>query len=403
MAHLRDLTPDPTNARAHTARNVGTIEAALREVGAARSIVIDENGVVLAGNATVEAAAAAGIENVQVIEADGETIIAVMRKNLTPEQKRRLALFDNRAAELAEWDTASLAAMVEAGDDMRGLWSDDELAALLEDVNGGTEGLTDPDEVPEPPAEPITKPGDLWLLGEHRVLCGDSTDISDVERLMAGDRAAMMWTDPPYGVNYEGKTKDALTIQNDDASGLADLLRDSFVNMRVALHDGAAFYIARPPGALSVTFGAVVLDIGWRFHEELQWIKDSMVLGHSDYHIKHETIIFGYVPGGGRRGRGGIGWYGDNAQTSVFEVPRPKASPDHPTAKPISLIVPHLQNSSTDNDLIVDPFGGSGSTLIACEELGRRCALVEIDPSYCDVIVERWQNFTSQSATREAA
>lgn len=406
MQHIGDLTPDPVNARKHGQRNLDVIADTLQQVGAARSIVIDEDGVILAGNGVVEAAAQVGIDRVQVVDADGETIIAVRRTGLTDEQKRRLALADNRAGELAEWDTEVLAAMAEDGTDFHGLWSDDELAELLEDADlgVGTEGLTDADAVPEPPAAPVTKPGDLWLLGEHRLLCGDSTVLTEMERATTNERAAMMWTDPPYGVNYVGKTKDALTIANDTAEGLAGLLHDAFSNAQIAaLQEGAAFYIARPAVALSVTFGNVILGLGWRLHEELQWIKDAMVLGHSDYHIKHETIMFGYLPGGGRRGRGGTGWYGDHSQVSVFEVPRPKASPDHPTGKPVDLIKPHLQNSSTGADLVLDVFGGSGSTLIACQELGRRSVMIEIDPVYCDVIVERWQQFTGQGATREAA
>jgi DNA modification methylase len=286
--------------------------------------------------------------------------------------------------------------------------SDAAVMAMLSDLAesagvvgfGATEGLTDPDDVPDPPAEPITKPGDLWLLGRHRLLCGDSTKAEDVARLMAGEKATCLWTDPPYGVEYVGKTKDALRLQNDTAAGLRGLLDSSFANAAKSCVDGAAFYIARPPGALSVTFGNAILDAGWRIHQELQWVKDSMVLGHSDYHIKHETIVFGYMPGGGRRGRGGDGWYGDNSQTSVFEVDRPKASPDHPTGKPVDLIMQHLANSSRPDDLVIDLFGGSGSTLIACEQTNRRCAMMEIDPTYCDVIVLRWEQFTGLTASR---
>ncbi len=305
---LSSLVPDPRNARKHSERNLAQIEQSLREVGAARSIVVDEAGVVLAGNATVQAAMQAGLTRVRVVEADGTELVAVRRTDLTGVQKRRLALHDNRAAELAEWDTAVLASLAE-DTDLSGIWEPDELADLLAQAEAPPAALLgDPDEVPHLPADPVTRPGDLWLLGQHRLRCGDATKVDDIRRLVAGATAACLWTDPPYGVNYTGGTPDALTIANDDPEGLEGLLQSSFANAAEVLAPGAPFYIAHPAGPLSLVFGQVVTDLGWRLRQTLVWVKDSLVLGHADYHYRHEPILYGYLPGGtGRRGRGGRG------------------------------------------------------------------------------------------------
>ncbi len=399
-APLSSLIPDPRNARHHTVHNVGLITDALRELGAARSIVVDETGVVLAGNATVEAAGMAGIAQVRIVEADGAELIAVRRSGLTSEQKRRLALLDNRTAELAEWDTVVLASLAE-DTDLSGLWEPDELADLLAATEAPpVQLLGDPDDVPDLPAEPVTQSGDLWLLGSHRLLCGDATKQEDLDHLMAGGQASGLWTDPPYGVSYVGGTKDALTLANDDAAGLEGLLRASFSNVNDSLMPGAAFYIAHPAGPLSLVFLQVVTELGWKLRQTLVWVKDRLVLGHSDYHYIHEPILYGVLPDGGRRGRGAAGWYGDDAQTSVFEIPRPSASPDHPTSKPVALVAAMLSNGTKRGDMVLDPFGGSGSTLIACEQLGRKARLLELDPRYCDVVVNRWKALTGQSAER---
>jgi DNA modification methylase len=398
---LAALLPDSRNARRHSDRNLALIEQSLREVGAARSIVLDETGTFLAGNATVAAAERAGIARIRVVEADGTELVAVRRSGLTEEQKRRLALWDNRAAELAEWDTEVLAVLAE-DTDLSGLWEPDELADLLGTEQPPRQLLADPEAVPDVPEEPTSKPGDLWLLGPHRLLCGDATEPDDVARLMAGERAACLWTDPPYGVEYVGKTADALTLANDDPGGLEGLLRAAFANAADALLPGAPFYVAYPAGPLALVFQRAASEAGWRVRQTLVWVKDALVLGHSDYHFRHEPALYGYLPGGeGRRGRGGAGWYGDDAQTTVFEVARPKASPDHPTCRPVALIASMLANSTRPGDPVLDLFAGSGSTLAACEDLGRVCYLMELDPRYCDVIVRRWEDLTGETGDRE--
>ncbi len=403
VAPLSSLTPDPRNARTHSERNLSLIEAALREVGAARSVVLGEHGTIVAGNATVTGAAKAGITRVRVVEADGTELVAVRRSGLSPEQKRRLALLDNRAAELADWDVEILASLVE-DTDLSGLWEPDELADLLAAVEAPPPDLLgDAEDAPPLSDVPVIQPGDLWHLGQHRLLCGDAMKQADVARLMAGERASCLWTDPPYGVDYVGKTEQAMTLANDDAAGLEGLLRAAFANAQEVLVAGAAFYVAHPPGPLSLVFGQVVTELGWRLRQTLVWVKDVFALGHADHHYRHEPILFGYLPGGGRRGRGSAGWYGDAAQDSVFALPRPRASRDHPTSKPVALVAAMLGNSTRPKDLVLDPFGGSGSTLVACEELGRSCRMLELAPAYCDVVVQRWEDLTGQTATRVAA
>ncbi len=394
---LDELTPDPRNARRHTDRNLSTIGASLRDVGAARSVVVDEDGVVLAGNATVRAAASAGFSRVRIVDADGTELIAVRRSGLTPEQKRRLALFDNRAAELAEWDTDVLASLAD-DTDLSGLWDDDELGELLASVDDPAALLGDPDEVPEVPAEPFTQPGDLWVMGPHRLLCGDATVGDEVARVMDGEQAALIFTDPPYGVSYEGGTAEKLTIANDDLDDPAFLafLTSAFANMLAVTRPGGAVYACHADSR-GLVFRQAFAAAGWLLKQCLIWVKQSLVLGRADYHWRHEPLLYGWRPGAAHF------FVDDRTQTTVWEVDRPSRSADHPTMKPIALVATAVANSSKPGEVVLDPFGGSGSTLIACEQLGRISRLLELDPRYCDVIVRRWEQTTGMTAVREPA
>jgi len=241
----------------------------------------------------------------------------------------------------------------------------------------------------------------VWLPGRHRVLCGDATDMAAVEDMLAGDRCNCMWTDPPYGVAYVGKTREALTIKNDaNVDALPDLLAGAWAVATAALQPGASVYIAYPD-IYRLIFEGSLNAAGWQFRQNLVWVKDVMVLGHADYHYRHEPILYGFTAGGeGRLGRGGDRWYGDNAQTTVFEVPKPSRSADHPTMKPVELITAMLGNSCPPNGLVYDPFGGSGSTLIAAHQLGMSARLVELDPVYVDVICRRFQEHTGTTPER---
>jgi DNA modification methylase len=355
------------------------------------------NGEIIAGHTRLRAAQQLGLDRVPVRFLD-----------LDPVDAHLLALADNRLGEEATWDDEMLAAVLadlkaQQADLAATGFSDGELAKLLADA----EAAADPGEPPEPEfsradelqAKWSTKPGRLWTIPSrstpgkaHRLLCGDSTKGDDVAPLMGDERAECLWGDPPYGVSYVGRTKAKLTIANDALAGdkLFEFLCAAFVAAdRHALAEGAAIYIAHPGGSLALQFMLAFEHAGWRLHQTLVWVKDSMVLGHSDYHWKHEPLLYGFKPGKGRRGRGGTGWYGDNSQTTVFEVPRPKVSDEHPTTKPIDLITPMIRNSSPPGGLVFEPFCGSGSTLVACEATGRVCRAMEIDPKYVAVALER--------------
>lgn len=391
-----DLKPSPANWRTHPEAQRGALRAMLDKVGIVDAALARRlpDGTLELVDGHLRAEEIGGLIPTLVLDVD------------EAEAGQVLATLDPLSA-MAGTDGGKLDALL-AG--FRGGPAVAGLDGLIEELGRKAtlampepERHADPDDVP--PVEPVihAQPGDLILLGKHRLLCGDSTNAEDVARLMDGEKACLIWTDPPYGVSYTGKTSDALTIQNDGAKGLPAFLAAVWAAITPVMEPGAPFYIARPAGAPSVTFGVALEGAGWRIHEELQWVKDSMVLGHSDYHLRHETVMYGWCPAGdgGRSGRGaheGSRWYGDNAQTSVFEIRRPKASPDHPTGKPVELVAAHVANSSPVNGLLVEPFCGSGTTLIAAESLGRRCFAMEIEPRYVDVIVRRWQTYTGKTA-----
>lgn len=388
---LPELHPAPWNPRTITDERFQNLCRSIQadpEFLWRRPVLAQRDGTIYAGNLRFRAAVHLGMETVPAIIEDVSDQVAKER-----------ALRDNQ--QWGEWVDDDLSALLarlrEDGSDLALLGFDErELQQLLDRLERPV--AADLDDIPALPDDPTTKPGDLWLLGEHRVLCGDATDQHDLAIVMGGATASCVWTDPPYGVDYTGGTKDHLKIQNDTRQGIDDLLERAFAAIDSVLADGAAIYVAHPAGALSVTFGQRFIAQGWRLHQTLVWTKDALVLGHSDYHYQHEPILFGYAPGKGRRGRGAGGWYGGNDASSVLEVARPKASPDHPTAKPVELISKMIKNSSRSGDIVLDPFLGSGSTLMAAEQLGRRCCGVDLDPKYVDVAVRRWEQATGRSA-----
>jgi len=240
------------------------------------------------------------------------------------------------------------------------------------------------------------------VLGAHKVMCGDSTSPTDVKRLMDGGLADMVWTDPPYGVSYVGKTSDTLTIDNDGAEGLDELLSGAFDSVLASVKPGRPVYVAAPAGPQGVPFANALLARGL-FRQRLCWVKNVLVLGHSDYHYRHEDIYLGYTPGGtGRRGRGGEGWYGDNSQTSVLEFDKPSRNREHPTMKPVELVAYCLGNSSKKGQVVLDLFGGSGTTLVAAHTTGRVARLMEMDPKYVDVICRRYPELNGDKPVAES-
>lgn len=354
-----------------------------KEYGQVQTIAVSPSLVVLDGHQRLNVLLAAHGKDYSVDARQSS-------RELSEDEQRRLVVYLH-AGTVGSWDWDSLSNwsapdLMEWGMDSEALqgWKRDvaALGNLLESEKPTADAEPQVDRAAELLEKWQVKPGDLWRIGEHRLLCGDSTKRDDVERVMGGEKAVCMWTDPPYGVEYVGKTKDALTIDNDGADGLDDLLNSAFANIDSVLEDGAPIYVAHPPGVLQMTFDKCFVNVGWHFHETLVWVKDSMVLGHSDYHYKHEPLIYGW------KGKNRF-WYAGRDQVSVFEIPRPKRSEEHPTMKPPELISACLQNSTAINDIAVEPFAGSGTTIVACQNLNRRCRAIEISPAYCSVILER--------------
>lgn len=395
LAHpVSSLSTLPGNPRRG---DVEAVAASLKRFGQRKPIVARASDrVVIAGNHTLQAAISLGWESVAVSFVDENE-----------EESLAFALADNRTAELGDYDDGLLLDLIRSVGDfdpellLDTGWSPEAVAELVDRIDPGLPDVPPSDDAPEPPVEPFSKPGDVWILGGHRVVCGDSTDVTAYDALLGEAKVDCVWTDPPYGVEYVGKTKDALTIKNDGTAGLSDLLAASFNSISLVGKEGASVYVAHAEKE-RLAFTQAFVDAGWRLHQVLIWDKGTMALGHSDYHYRHEPILFGYTPGGGRRGRGGAGWYGDNSQTSVFNVPKPSANREHPTMKPIELIVQCLNNSAPRGGLVLDPFGGSGSTLMACEYTGRKARLIELDPRYVDVICRRWQEHTGAKPVLES-
>ncbi|EGS4806839.1 site-specific DNA-methyltransferase, partial [Listeria monocytogenes] len=243
-----------------------------------------------------------------------------------------------------------------------------------------------------------------WRLGTHRLYVGSSTDTDAVRTMLAGDTADCIWTDPPYGVDYIGKTKDALTISNDTTNGLPQLLADAFATATAVARPGAPVYVAHADTE-RITFETALTAAGITIRQNLVWVKNQLVMGRSDYHWQHEPILYGFTPtapGVGRLGRGGKHWHGNNSASTVFTVDKPTANSDHPTMKPVDLIAAHLNNSCPVGGIVLDLFAGSGSTLAAAFMTGRRAALVELDPRYADVIVTRWEALSGDTAEQVA-
>jgi site-specific DNA-methyltransferase (adenine-specific) len=385
---VEDLIPYARNARTHNDEQITQIAASIREFGFMNPVLIDGDSNIIAGHGRVLAARKLGLEEVP----------CVIHDHLTETQRKAYILADNKLALNAGWDDdllrLELCELVDLGFDMEltgfGL---DEIDALAAEKS---EGLTDPDEVPDVPEEPTTKPGDVWLLGRHRLMCGDSTSVDDLERLCAGSLVDMWLTDPPYNVAYEGKTKDALKIQNDamDDDSFRQFLRDAYVAADSVMKPGAVFYIWHADSE-GYNFRGAARDAGWTVRQCLIWKKQSMVMGRQDYHWKHEPCLYGWKDGAAHL------WAADRKQTTILEFDRPSKSEFHPTMKPVALFEYQILNNTKGSDIVLDSFAGSGTTVIACEKTGRVAMVMELDPKYCDVIIKRWEDFTGQKAILE--
>lgn len=323
------------------------------------------------------------------------TIPAVTVTGLSRTQERLWALRDNQS--YGYWDTQSLGEMLaELSGEGVDLILTGFMSADLDRYLAPFAAAAEPDDAPPLPATPRSQPGEIYPLGNHRLACGDACDRELIGRLFVGDRASALVTDPPYGVGYEGKTERRLRIHNDDPHGLARLLDEAFAAADAVLAPSSPFYVASPTGPRGTVFRLALDQVGWRLHQELAWVKQSPVLGHSDYLLQHESFLYGWTAGPGRPGRGrhaGSRWQGDNRQTSVLFYDRPARSAEHPTMKPVALLEALLRNSTRRGEVVFDPFAGSGSTMIACQRLDRRCYAVELDPGYCDVIRQRYEDY----------
>lgn len=380
------LNPYGNNSRTHSDDQIKQIVASINEFGFTNPILIDESDVIIAGHGRLLAAKNLSMDEVPTITLTG----------LTDEQKIAYVIADNKLALNAGWDNEKLVSELKNLMDLDydlGLtgFDPEEIEDLMPvEVNPG---LTDEDEAPAVPEEAKTKPGDIYKLGKHRLMCGDSTSIEHLERLCDGQSVDMWLTDPPYNVAYEGKTKDALTIKNDEMGDdqFRQFLRDAYVAADVVMKPGAVFYIWHADSE-GYNFRGAAQDAGWKVRQCLIWKKSSMVMGRQDYHWKHEPCLYGWKEGAGHL------WAADRKQTTILEFDKPSRNGEHPTMKPVALFEYQMLNNTKGGDMVLDSFGGSGTTLIAAEKNGRIARLMELDPKYCDVIVKRWEDFTGQKA-----
>lgn len=423
---VASLKPYEKNARTHSPEQVEQLTRSMREFGFTNPLLVDEQDRIIAGHGRLQAALALRMSEVPCIVLTG----------LTEAQRRALILADNKIALNSGWD---LKLLTEELADLKLEGYDLTLTGFsLEEIDAMTPALVDekdPDDAPDVPAEPKTKPGDVYVMGPHRLVCGDSTSMDNIDRLMQGALADVCWTDPPYNVAYETK---AGKIANDDLDDgeFRDFLSGAYGCAFAALKPGAAIYVAHADTE-GLNFRATFRAAGFKLSGCLIWRKDSLVLGRSDYQWQHEPILYGWKPGSRHRWYGGRklttmidldqdrmpfkrrddGRYeiriGDSVMVidgtatieelvpSVINEPKPKRSDGHPTMKPVALIERMLRNSARPGDIVLDLFGGSGSTLIAAERLGMCARLSELDPGYCDVIVARWEAYTGRKAVLE--
>ncbi|WOP15871.1 site-specific DNA-methyltransferase [Ottowia sp. SB7-C50] len=388
------LLPYARNARTHSEEQVAQIAASIAEFGFTNPILAGSDGIIVAGHGRLAAAQKLGLEIVPVVVLD----------HLSPTQRRALVIADNRIAENAGWDDAMLRIELEAlqleGFDLDITGFDaDALAELIAGEEPDNEGQTDEDAVPEVSEIPISRPGDVWIMGQHRLLCGDATVAESYDRLMQGDVADMVFTDPPYNVNYANSAKDKM--RGKDRAILNDNLGDGFYDFLLAAltptvtHCRGSIYVAMSSSELDV-LQAAFRAAGGKWSTFIIWAKNTFTLGRADYQRQYEPILYGWPEGAQRH------WCGDRDQGDVWNIKKPQKNDLHPTMKPVELVERAIRNSSRPGDVVLDPFGGSGTTLIAAEKSGRIARLIELDPKYVDVIVRRWEDFTGKQATREA-
>ena len=384
---LERLIPHARNARTHSEEQVAQIAGSIAEFGFVNPVLVGDDGVLVAGHGRVLAARKLGLNEAPVI----------VLSHLTPTQRRALMIADNQIATNAGWNeemlSAELAALKDEAFDLELLGFDDaDLDRLLATTLDESQ---DVDDAPEPPTDPISRPGDIWICGEHRVLCGDAKVLSDVEKLLDGELADMCFTDPPYNVNYANSAKDKLRGKNRPI--LNDALGDGF---GAFLYDACVNILTVTKGAVYICMSSSELDVlqkafreaGGKWSTFVIWAKNTFTLGRSDYQRQYEPILYGWKDGADHY------WCGARDQGDVWFFDKPAKNDLHPTMKPVALVERAIRNSSKTRNIVFDPFGGSGTTLIAADRAGRRARLIELDPKYVDVIVQRWQDATGGTA-----
>jgi len=388
---LDELIPYARNSREHSPTQVKQIAASIKEFGFCNPILISSQNDIVAGHGRALAAELIGLKEVPTIELG----------HLTDTQRKAYVIADNRLAENASWDTSLLSLEIKdlemAKFDVDLLGFNDAFWAVIEDKtfpdNQDFDPQCDEDECPEPVSEkkPTTKNGDIWILGDHRLICGNSVENFCVEKLFDNKKADLVFTDPPYGVNYKGGAKNNRNqIENDDCD--VEPFYKSFLTLAKQYSKaGASIYIWHANIQIHNCIKAAI-DSGWHFKSQIVWVKNVFTLGRSDYHWQHEPAFYGWGMDGSHE------WHGDRKQSTIWMINKPVKSEEHPTMKPVELCERGILNSSMPGYIVYDPFCGSGSTLIACEKTRRKCYAIEIDPIYCDVIVERWQKYTGKKA-----
>lgn len=377
-----DLIPYEKNPR-HNEGAITAVAKSIEKFGFKVPIVVDASNVIVNGHTRLKAAKYLGLKEVPTIIAD----------DLTPEQIKAFRLADNKVGEIATWDEELLNAEL---DELADLDFDmTEFGFDLPDIEGEEVEVIEDEFEEELPAEPISKLGDIYQLGRHRLMCGDSTNSLEVEKLMGNKKADLLITDPPYNVAYEGKGKEALTIKNDskETNEFHSFLYEAFSAAINNMKLGSSFYVWYASSEV-VNFHTALEEAGFLVKQELIWNKNSMVLSRQDYHWKHEPCLYGWASGGSHS------WYSDRKQTTILNFDRPTVNKEHPTMKPVALFDYQIKNSSKQGDCILDLFGGSGTTLIACEQNEREAYLMELDPRYVDVIIARWEAFTGEVAVK---
>ena len=388
---VETLIPYAKNARTHSDEQVAQIAGSIKEFGFNNPVLVDKENSVIAGHGRIMAARKLGMDKVPVVQLG----------HMTEAQRKAYVLADNRIALNSGWDTGMLSLELQDLKDDIDLsllgFDPDELDALLNPIEE-TEGLTDEDAVPDVPDEPKTKLGDIYILGKHRLMCGDSTSIDDAEKLMDGLLADLVFTDPPYNVDYSGRGANNLgTIKNDNMSAedFEQFCRDIFTTYNAIMKPLACIYVCHPDSASApkIAFEKTFAE-QFKKSSTIIWMKQSAGMGWQDYRAQHEPILYGW-----KEGKGSHFNAGDRTKTSIWKIGRDaQSSYVHPTQKPVCLPEEAIINSSKGSDCVVDLFGGSGSTLIACEKTGRVNRSMELDPKYCDVIVARWEQFTGKKA-----